>query len=414
MFVACGAADRGAEERPLCGDGPLRTVPRRAHLWGGRGRAFSVVEQIGANQYRHVADERWSLSSPDVDRVRIEGHRVIALSPGAAALRVERSPSPSCWVSVEVLPEGIFGQRVERFEPGAGAGFGQDSLPDVVLGPPRGGGAYAGSTDVVSLGLEGVMVVGFDGVLGYDGPGADFLVFENVFLPQAGGDPYFEPARVSIGLSSRGPELAFPCEGSRPPFDGCAGLSPVYADAASVSDFTNPSEAGGDAFDLHALQREGEVSPFGSTFDRIAIQDVSDLAGGQALGTTSGFDLDAVALIHLVPAETRAITLRWDGAGDGDGDVGDGDGGVGDGDLSGERQAVVDLVVGDEVLLPDVSAVGRPEGPVEGLDVGIVVSGDAVTLGAGGTTLLARHVGTATITARVGPWAAAARIEVVR
>ncbi|MBK8011452.1 MAG: hypothetical protein IPK13_08880 [Deltaproteobacteria bacterium] len=416
-------------------------MPSQADLWLGSGRSFSAAEKVGPNRFRRMQDDAWSMTSLDLDRVRVEDHRVLAMRPGLALVRVERrvgASEESCVVQIEVMPESIFAQRVELFAPGPGAGFGQDRLPDVVRGAPRGAGAYAGSTDVVSLGLAGFMVLGFDGVVGYDGPGADLVVFENLFLPQGIGDPYFEPAQISVGLVSSVSMLSFPCEGSRPPFDGCAGLSPVYADGTSVSDFTNPRAAGGDAFDLSALLseasavngnkdaydsangnaddnndnndndndndndnaddteasaradvvHEARASYSDALFDRIALQDVSDLAGRPAVGTTSGFDLDAVALIHAVPAETRAIEMRW------------------------AAGSEIQLAVGDEVLLPDVQAIGRRDGPTRGLEVGFTVSGAAVSFGAGGLTLVASQAGTATVTAQAGPWTTTTRIEV--
>src|SRR5438309_1685943 len=54
-----------------------------------------------------------------------------------------------------------FADRVVSFNPGAHAGFGQDGLPGVVLGPPRGGGDGMGSLDVLSLGREGTLVLEF-------------------------------------------------------------------------------------------------------------------------------------------------------------------------------------------------------------------------------------------------------------
>ena len=54
-------------------------------------------------------------------------------------------------------------------------------MPDIVLGPPVGGGALAGSLDVVSLGFSGEIVLCFEPNAIVDGPGADFIVFENAF-----------------------------------------------------------------------------------------------------------------------------------------------------------------------------------------------------------------------------------------
>ena len=52
-----------------------------------------------------------------------------------------------------------FADHVVSFTAGTGAGFGEDSLPAIVLGPPVGGGATHGGTDVVSLGSGGTIVL---------------------------------------------------------------------------------------------------------------------------------------------------------------------------------------------------------------------------------------------------------------
>src|SRR5688572_22300511 len=69
------------------------------------------------------------------------------------------------------------------FEPGPTGGNNGDSLPGVVSGVPIGGGLRAGSVDVVSLGEQGEIVVGFGGGVIVDGPGLDLIVFENPFHP---------------------------------------------------------------------------------------------------------------------------------------------------------------------------------------------------------------------------------------
>src|SRR5262245_64749252 len=76
---------------------------------------------------------------------------------------------------------------------GDGGGGGADAK---VLGPPRGAGALQGSTDTLSLGLGGQIVVEFvDNVL-VDRPGPDLTVFENAFLVSGLTTlpPYAEPA----------------------------------------------------------------------------------------------------------------------------------------------------------------------------------------------------------------------------
>src|SRR5579871_4528032 len=64
---------------------------------------------------------------------------------------------------------------------GPGQNNGQDLFPRPVLGPPKGGGLCMGSTDVVSLGNGGWVVLEFAGNAIVDGPGPDFIMFENPF-----------------------------------------------------------------------------------------------------------------------------------------------------------------------------------------------------------------------------------------
>jgi hypothetical protein len=183
-----------------------------------------------------------------------------------------------------------YARGIVSFEPGEGAGFGEDELPDVVLGPPDGHGERAGSLDVLSLGKGGSIALDF-GELGIaDGPGADFVVFENAFWP--GGDPtlvFAEPGEVSV--SADGSEWhAFPCDAGGDGagrFTGCAGWTPTLDyDASSVVPL-DPERTGGDAFDLSALGL--------SNARFVRVTDVS-LAGATP---SAGFDLDAVGIVNV-------------------------------------------------------------------------------------------------------------------
>ena len=83
-----------------------------------------------------------------------------------------------------------------------------------------------------------------------DGPGADFIVFENPF--EAGQTTFSEPAEVSVSDDLQ-TWHTFPCEVDGTgtwPATGCAGVHPVLADSMNGIDATNPQTAGGDAFDL--------------------------------------------------------------------------------------------------------------------------------------------------------------------
>jgi hypothetical protein len=173
---------------------------------------------------------------------------------------------------------------VESVTLGEGAGFGADRFPEIVYGVPHGAGDHGGSTDVLSLGTDGEIVVGFGGDGVVDGDGDDFIVFENAFL--AGGKPFKELAQISV--SDDGVTwTAFPCKQDALPFAGCAGWHPVYSSPKNAISPYDPATAGGDAFDLATI---GVKS---ARFIKIVDQHNTGWTGG-----TTGFDLDAVAVIH--------------------------------------------------------------------------------------------------------------------
>src|SRR6187401_616522 len=74
-----------------------------------------------------------------------------------------------------------FVDLIVAFEPGVGAGHHRDE-PEVVLGPPRGGGKLSPSDHVLSLGKGGRITLEFVDNEVFDGKGPDFIVFENPFL----------------------------------------------------------------------------------------------------------------------------------------------------------------------------------------------------------------------------------------
>jgi hypothetical protein len=153
-----------------------------------------------------------------------------------------------------------------------------------VLGPPKGTGSAQGSTtDVASLGNGGSITLAFDENAIVDGQGADFIVFENAFNVSGNpNNPYAELGTVAV--SNDGTTwTSFPCTATAYPYDGCAGWHPVYANAdTNTIDPTDPTVAGGDAFDLAAIGA--------STARFVRITDRADLA--------TIFDLDAVAIVH--------------------------------------------------------------------------------------------------------------------
>jgi hypothetical protein len=179
-----------------------------------------------------------------------------------------------------------FADKVVSYSPGANAGFGQDGFPQIVLGPPHGEGTTSGSLDVLSLGRQGEIILEFTDIGVVDGPGVDLLVFENAFDSPIG--PFTE--RGIVAVSEDGQTWhEFPCAftdsaGGSP---GCAGLKPVLSSPANGVSATDPAVAGGDGFDLATLG-----------VARARFVRVRDSGNNPNAASSSGFDLDAVAVVN--------------------------------------------------------------------------------------------------------------------
>ena len=196
---------------------------------------------------------------------------VMACTPAA-----EEDPFPE-WAN-----ENPFADRVVSFEPGEGAGFGQDLYPDVVLGAPQGRGENAGSLHVLSLGEQGEIVVEFTDWLLVDGPGDDLIVFENAF------SGWLEFGEVSASVDGN-EWFTWLCDPDAENVDdsGCAGVNPVVSHPDNGIDPTDPTVAGGDTFDLADLG-----------IDNVRFVAVRDTGVNPYDGVSGGFDLDALAIIH--------------------------------------------------------------------------------------------------------------------
>lgn len=198
-------------------------------------------------------------------------------------------PPPSNPDSDAGVPDGpdVFADEVVSYSLGDNGGFGADKLPDVVLGPPRGKGDRAGSMHVLSLGRGGEIVLGFGDLELVDGDGPDLLVFENAFVG------FIETGHVAV--SDDGETWhEWPCdpEDGENGFPGCAGVSPVFASGFDGPDPADPAVAGGDAFDL------ADLGLSSAKYVRIRDSGHNDYEG-----TSGGFDLDAVALVHSRPVD---------------------------------------------------------------------------------------------------------------
>lgn len=252
------------------------------------------------------------------------------ITDGARASAVPRGVSLSG-------PADPFADEVAAFAPLSPGGYGSASL-SWALGAPHGTGAAMGSTHAVSLHAKantdngasapygGSITLAFKNNVVVNGPGNDFIVFENAFC--VGGDParrWMEPAIVSV--SKDGSRFyTFPCDfvphytasGDLNPYNpycyinadgssrGFAGVNPVYSSGASPDPRT--AAAGGDAFDLDdiagvkldwirfvRLTATGDNWLVDSNGDRV--RQTIDMGSCSGTGS-SGTDLDAICAVN--------------------------------------------------------------------------------------------------------------------
>src|SRR5262245_45798262 len=166
-----------------------------------------------------------------------------------------------------LLPSDDYAGSVASFTPGPGG----DDFGYEALGPPSGGGLFAGSTDAATLGVSGSLTLELSVPAG-NGPGTDLLVCENPFLLL--GDPTTSFAEVcTVEVSSDNLHFArFPVKYTGPvgPFlptagaklswySGLAGVRPVLTSLPFGPAPLDVVHAGGDAFDLADLANDPQV-----------------------------------------------------------------------------------------------------------------------------------------------------------
>lgn len=187
-----------------------------------------------------------------------------------------------------------FATEVVSFTPGECAGFGASAMPDIVLGPPVGSlqGAQRGSLHVVSLGIGGEIVLSFAPNAIVDGPGVDFIVFENAFYAAGNPNaPAADPGEVSVSEDGT-TWMTYEClPGASAPYGKCAGWHPVFSAPDNGISPVDPEKAGGEAYDL------AELGLTKARFVRIRDRSTGPCEG-QPKPQNLGFDLDAIALVH--------------------------------------------------------------------------------------------------------------------
>jgi hypothetical protein len=194
--------------------------------------------------------------------------------------------------------------------------------PGIVLGPPGNTTPTNGTLTVMSLGRGGSVVVEFTDNAVVDGPGPDFIVFENPFFctaaPVTASDPWSSFAEPGIVAASDDGIVfhTFPYDAAAlsqvtsicsdrsliAALHGLAGLTPSFTgdwtvpDDPAVFDASAPggvSGHGGDAFDL------ATVGLAHARFIRITDANL----GIAPPGASEGFDLDAVVALHAVAVD---------------------------------------------------------------------------------------------------------------
>lgn len=211
--------------------------------------------------------------------------------------------------SATATAQDRFATTIVDFQQGPGGGLFD---PAALLGGPRGLGFGAGSLDVLTLGVGGQVTLGFDVTI-TNGPGADFLVFENGF--EAGGGLFAEVAFVEVSTNgtdfARMPTRYNGAPGPFPPllygtFSGLAGGIPVLAnvDTNEIDPF-DPVVAGGEAFDLaelrdHPLVTAGTVDLQAIHYVRLVdmVEGTDIDSEGTVIWDAGAADFDAVAVIH--------------------------------------------------------------------------------------------------------------------
>ena len=244
----------------------------QAHAYGGLDARGSVPHESALSP----TGRRDSLTALPTTSVRA---RPLVLALVALLLPL---PTPT---RADPCPDSVV-----AYTPGADGGFGSEFLPDIVLGLPRGTGEFAASTDVVSLGDGGQIVLSFDDNAIVDGPGPDLRIFENPF--RNGPSQFFREA----GFMELSPDglvwTRLPWDAAS--FAGLAGFNPVFANPINEID-PRTDAAGGDTFDL-ADAGLAEVRFVRIVDPGAMVADPGNVFPIRGVGK-SGFDLDAMVAL---------------------------------------------------------------------------------------------------------------------
>lgn len=239
------------------GDNAVRAYDRAT----GR-RTDEWLLPVGSNPFSVALDGRWMAvsgwASHGVDLIDLESGETRRIAPAHDPLAPDGGlPPPD--------PDPPLGdpQPADQIVE-ASPGVSPFDDPTRAIDGVRGAGAGAGSTDVFSLAPDGALTLGWSGRVVRDGPGIDFVIFENPFR-HAGG-VFFDPLIVELSRDGARwvtwPHRLLPSDdptAEPAAWQGFAGLTPVWLHAENNPVHPFDPAAGGDGFDLSALPGDGEA-----------------------------------------------------------------------------------------------------------------------------------------------------------
>ncbi len=275
--------------------------------WGTYSLSVSGIDDSG-NIFYHLAAS-YETANVEIAEADTSGKITIGVKNGSTTITASCCGCVTeATINVQLPVSPPYGARVVSYSIGVSGGYGENFLPGNVLGPPRGGSvAQSSATQLLSLGNGGRITIEFADYV-TDGPGVDFIVFEN---PLVSGDTVFTETAF-VDVSQDGEHfIRFPARfiadgpggtGNPDNYINLAGVHPVYANPPTTS-ATDPKVAGGDQFDLKDVGlrwirfvRIVDTGYNSKDTEGVIIDD----AGNHfpCAPDKCGFDLDAVSIVH--------------------------------------------------------------------------------------------------------------------
>lgn len=247
----------------------------------------------------------------------------------AAVVRPDAAAAPDA--GPDATPVDHPGSHADVVVNAPGAGDSPFRDPELAINGVRGGGTVQGSLDVFSLGVtatpagaqDNYVTLAWSGRTVIDGPGTDFVVFENCFAVELGVRHFIEAAVVELSRDGQtwvavphdylnDDEAVYSDDPGH--WSGFAGVQPVllHEESNPVDPF-DPALAGGDPFDLADLPDDGgeaeAIKREGFAFLRlVTAASVVNPDSGQPFPRdfiAQGPDIDGVYARYFTPTAMR-------------------------------------------------------------------------------------------------------------